>query len=151
RAGWTMAVEHMKKAALIVTGTGGVFFLAVSIFVFVAARYPDRPAGGSKTTRIVVEKGMPLGEIAKKLHEGGVLDPPSWFKLYANERGMAQKIRAGAYTFNASMSPRQLLEKLVEGVPVEEVSVTIPEGKNLLEIAERLEQAGVCSKSEAEK
>jgi UPF0755 protein len=146
-----MAVEQMKRAALIVVSTAGLFALVVGGIIWTAVRYPDAPAGGNKSTRIVVEKGMPLGEIAKKLHEGGVLDHPSWFKLYANERGMAQKIRAGAYTFTASMSPRQLLDKLVEGVPVEEVSVTIPEGKNLLEVAERLEQAGVCSKSEAEK
>src|SRR5581483_9758463 len=122
-----MAVEHMKRAALVVVSTAGIFALMVGGLIWTAIRYPDAPAGGTKSMRIVVEKGMPLGEIAKKLHEGGVLDHPSWFKLYANERGLAQKIRAGAYTFTAQLSPRQLLEKLVEGVPVEEVSVTIPE------------------------
>ena len=47
------------------------------------------------------------------------------------------------------MSPKELLERLVEGVPVEEVAVTIPEGKNMVQVAELLDAAGVCSGDEA--
>src|SRR4051794_30170006 len=94
---------------------------------------------------------MTLGEISKRLAGAGLIDHPSWFRFYANERGLAQKIRAGQYTFTSQMSPKMVLDKLVEGVPVEELSVTIPEGKNLVQIAELLDAAGVTKKDEAEK
>ena len=40
------------------------------------------------------------------------------------------------------MSPRELLDRLVEGVPVEEIAVTIPEGKNMIQVAELLDARG---------
>jgi UPF0755 protein len=116
-----------------------------------AASYPDRALGGAATAKITVEKGNNVGVISHKLAAGGIIVHPSWFRFYANERGLAQKIRAGQYTLTASMTPRQILDKLVEGVPVEEVAVTIPEGKNLVQIAELLGEAGVCPKEDAEK
>jgi UPF0755 protein len=99
----------------------------------------------------VVEKGTSLREIARRLHERGILSHPSWFTFYGNERGLAQKIKAGKYTFASSETPRQVLDKLVEGVPLEETAVTLPEGKNLLQVAELLEAAGVSSKDDVVK
>jgi len=114
--------------------------------------YPDsHPSGPAREAQLTVEKGMTLGEISRRLADRRLIDHPSWFRFYANERGLAQKIRAGQYTLSSSMSPKQLLERLVEGVPVEEVAVTIPEGKNMIDVAERLEAAGVCSGDEAAK
>src|SRR4051794_23691325 len=92
---------------------------------------------------------MTLGEISKRLAGAGLIDHPSWFRFYANERGLAQKIRAGQYTLSSKMSPKELLDRLVEGVPVEEVAVTIPEGKNMVQVAELLDGAGVCPGDEA--
>jgi UPF0755 protein len=141
----------MKRATMIVVGTAVLFLVIASALVWQASRYPDMPAGGNRAARITVEKGTTLGEIARRLAANGIIDHPSWFRFYGNERGVAQKIRAGQYSFSSSMSPKQLLDKLVEGVPVEEVSVTIPEGKNLLQVAELLDDAGVSSKGDVEK
>src|SRR6185436_8266247 len=113
-----------------------------------AVRYPDLPLGGNVQAQVIVEKGISLREIARRLSERKIIAHPSWFTFYGNERGIAQKVKAGRYSFASSMSPRQVLDKLVEGVPLEETPVTIPEGKNLLQVAELLEQAGVCSRDE---
>src|SRR4051794_23386698 len=126
-----MAAKDMIRAAKIVLSTVLICALVAGVVLWKAMRYPDAAAGGPKReAKIVVEKGTTLGEIARRLHDKGVIDHPSWFRFYANEQGLSQKIRAGKYTFSNEMSPRQVLDKLVEGVPVEEVSVTIPEGKN---------------------
>jgi peptidoglycan lytic transglycosylase G len=146
-----MSVQDMKKAALIVTTTVVLFLAVVGGLALVALRYPEHAVGAGaspREARIIVDKGMTLGEIARRLADKGIIDHPSWFRFYANERGLAQKIRAGQYSFSSAMSPRQLLDKLVEGVPVEEVAVTLPEGKNLLQVAELLEAAGVCAAEE---
>jgi UPF0755 protein len=141
----------MKRAAKIVSSTMLLFLVAAGVIVWMALRYPDVPAGGAREAKVTVEKGNGLGEISKRLAQAGVIVRPSWFRFYASERGLAQKIKAGQYALSSAMSPKQILDKLVEGPPVEEKAVTLPEGKNLLEVAERLEEAGVCSKDEAVK
>jgi UPF0755 protein len=141
----------MKQAAKVVLTTLLLFLGAAAGVVWWAASYPGRALGGPATAKITVEKGNTLGDISRRLSDRGIISHPSWFRLYANERGLAQKIRAGQYTLTASMTPKQILDKLVEGVPVEEVSVTIPEGKNLLQIAELLDGAGVTTRDDAEK
>jgi UPF0755 protein len=132
-----------------VTGTVLVFVALVGGLAWQAIRYPDaRPSGPAHEAKLTVEKGMTLDAIAKRLAAAGLIDHPSWFRFYANERGMAQKIRAGQYTLSSGMSPKELLQRLVEGVPIEEVSVTIPEGKNMLEVADRLASAGVIASAD---
>jgi UPF0755 protein len=138
----------MKRAAAIVATTVGVFLLVVGILAWEAFRYPDRAVGGDTKVQLVVERGISLREIARRLHERGIIRRPSWFTFYGNERGLAQKVKAGRYTFVSNMSPRQVLDKLVEGVPLEETPVTLPEGKNLLQVAEILEEAGISAKED---
>jgi len=141
----------MKQAAKIVLATLLLFLVAVGGIAWWASSYPDRALGGTASAKITVEKGSSLGDISRRLSQKGIIAHPSWFRFYANERGMAQKIRAGQYTLTSTMTPKQILDKLVEGAPVEEVSVTIPEGKNLEQVAELLDAAGVSSKDEADK
>src|SRR5438105_4662887 len=133
-----MSVREMKRAAGIVATTVGLGLIAAGVVGWEAMRYPDVPAGGSKQAQVVVEKGISLREIGRRLHERGIIDHPSWFTFYGNERGIAQKVKAGRYSFASSMTPRQVLDKLVEGVPLEEAAVTLPEGKNLLQVGELL-------------
>jgi UPF0755 protein len=120
---------------------------------YTAYRYPNRRARGgpAKQAKIVVERGIPLGEIARRLADRGIIDHPSWFRFYANERGLSQKIRAGQYTFSTDMTPAEVLARLVEGVPIEEIAVTVPEGKNLLQVAEIFGEAGVCEREALER
>ncbi len=147
-----MSVAEQKQAAKIVTLTVLVLGAVAAGVAWQALRYPtSHPGGPAREAKVTIDKGMTLGEIAKRLANEGLIDHPSWFRFYANERGLAQKIRAGQYTLSSAMSPKDLLERLVEGVPVEEVAVTIPEGKNMLQVAELLEAAGVTSQDEAVK
>jgi UPF0755 protein len=143
---------EQKRAAQVVVLTVLFFLAVVGGLTWQALSYPEsHPSGSPREAKITVEKGMTLGEISKRLGESGLIDHPSWFRFYANERGLAQKIKAGQYTLSSKMSPRELLDRLVEGVPVEEVAVTIPEGRNMLQVAELLDQAGVCNGDEAVK
>jgi UPF0755 protein len=145
-----MSVEAQKRAALVVATSVALFVIVALTLAIIAIRYPDsHPSGAARQARVVVGKGLTLGEISRRLADNGLIDHPSWFRFYANERGLAQKIRAGDYTLTSTMSPKELLERLVEGVPVEEVAVTIPEGKNLEQVAELLGAAGVCSAADA--
>jgi UPF0755 protein len=140
-------------AALLVFCVVSGFLGTVGYFAFQALRYPDRPGpqAGPRDVKVVIAKGMSLAEIARMLAEKQLIHHPEWFRFYANERGVAQKIRAGAYTLSAYMTPKQVLDVLLSGAREPEVPVTIPEGKNMLEVARLLEEAGICKASEAER
>ena len=143
------------QAALVVSLTVGGFLAVVGFLLFQALRYPDRPGPQAPETprevKLVVGKGMTLADIARLLFERGLITHPQWFRFYANERGASAKIRAGAYALQPGMTPRQILDALLQGVRELEVPVTIPEGKNLLEVAQLLDEAGICKASEAER
>lgn len=109
-------------------------------------KYPSRAhrPGDSRPVQLVVTRGMTPSQIARALADKDILDHPQWFRFYATERGDAAKVRPGRFTFTAGMSPREIMDALIAGVAEEEVDVVIPEGKNLLEVAALLDEAGVC-------
>ena len=74
---------------------------------------------------------------------------PTLFRLYANHRGVAGKMKAGSYKLASSMTPKQVVDQLVTGAKDEEVTVKIPEGKNIADVAQALEEAGVCGAADA--
>ena len=143
----------MGRAAAVVLLTVGCFFAVIGYLAWQAIRYPERrgPEAGPKEAKVVVGKGMTLSDIARMLGEKQVISHPQWFRFYANERGASAKIRAGAYNLSARMTPHQVLDNLLSGARELEVPVTIPEGKNLLEVAQLLDEAGICKKEEAER
>lgn len=147
------SASGQRWAAVIVALVVGSFLAVVGYFTFAALRYPDRPgpAGGPSNLKVVIAKGMSLAEISRMLGERGLVYHPEWFRFYANERGVAQRIRAGAYTLSANMTPRQILDVLLSGAREPEVPVTIPEGKHMLDVARLLEESGICKASEAER
>lgn len=140
----------MKRAGWVVLVTVALFFGVVTAIGWEAMHYPEgHVSGPAHNAKFTVERGMAMTDISRRLAEKGLIERPNWFRFYANQRGLAQKIRAGQYTLSSSMSPHEILDRLVAGVPVEEVAVTIPEGKNLLQVAELLDQAGVCSQADS--
>ena len=144
-----LSVVEQKRAAIVVLDLGGPGSSPVAgdaagrSGIRCPGSHPDgRGAAGAAWWWT---KGTSLGEICAPARgrTGHHREHPSWFRFYANERGLAQKIRAGDYALTSTMSPKELLERLVEGVPVEEATVTIPEGKNMEQVAELLDAAGV--------
>ncbi len=119
---------RQRLAALVVFLTVGGAVGVGGHFVWQALRYPDRPgpASGPGDTRIVIIKGMSLSEISRLLADKDIINHPEWFRFYASERGVASKIRAGAYSLSARMSPRQILDTLLSGAREPEVPVTVP-------------------------
>jgi UPF0755 protein len=144
----TRRAQGLAGAIVVATAVGGVAVLSAAAWT--ALSYPRKPhrPGDKNAVSVVVSKGMTPATIARALVDKDLLDHPHWFRIYATERGDSGKIRAGRYTFNAGMSPAQLMDALVAGAPEEEVAVTVPEGKNLLEVAALLHEAGVCNQGE---
>jgi UPF0755 protein len=130
----TMSKRSFRTALAVVIATvvlaGGV----VVYFVHEALSYPDqRHAGSGVEVEIEIEPGMSFQRIAERLADKGVVDRPSWFRLYALHRGVANRVRTGRYVLTDDMTPRAVLDVLIEGVKEKQVEVTLPEGKHMLE------------------
>ena len=99
---------------------------------------------------VTVARGMKFPEVAVALAKKGIIDRPTWFRLYAMHRGQANRVRAGTYELRDDMSPREVLDALVAGVKEVDLAVTIPEGKHMREVFALISQAGIADSIELE-
>ena len=139
----------MQRALLVFLLTAAAGLGAIGLLARTAWHYGDTP-GGPARGRVEVEipKGATAGEVAERLASAGLIDRPAIFRLYAGQRGVAGRFKAGRYAIQAPATPKQIVDALVKGTADELIAVTIPEGKNLVEVAEILEGAGIVSKAE---
>lgn len=144
-----MSRQAQRRAFRVFIGTLLALAIAGGIVAWQVYRFPDTPQGSGQPTAVTIPKGATLHGVVGALEHAGVVTQPTLFRLYANHRGVAGKIKAGQYKFASSMTPRQVIDQLVSGAKDEEVSVTIPEGKNMLDVAQLLDEAGVCSAADA--
>jgi len=143
-----------QRAALVVALATGVFVFAVVAWgVNYVVTYPDRPVGESKKSQeVIIPQGASLSDVVRELKEKKILTHPSFFRLYVNQKGLAHRIRQGKYeNLSGAMTPKELLSALITGPKVELKSVTIPEGKHMLEVADILAEAGFGERSELER
>ncbi len=128
---------------IILTGllTGILGFLILSGFVKV-----NQPVGTSHPVQIVnIPPGIVFTQVSHLLHQSGLLGPEWFFRVLGRVQRVDRKIIPGEYELHAGMRPTELLAKLVKG-EVYQHSVTIPEGYNVVQIAEILDQKGLADK-----
>jgi UPF0755 protein len=114
--------------------------------------YPaQRHAGKGQAVAIEIPAGANLTRVAALLAKQGVIERPTWFRVYAMHRGLTNKVRAGKYELRDDLTPEQVLDTLVKGVQEQTVAVTIPEGRHMREVFALVEAAGVAEAGELEK
>jgi len=143
-----------QRVALVVVVTllcGGAWSIWAAYETFVA--YPDRPRS-TETTEVVVAvpKGASFAATLALLVERGVLakDEARAFHLFVLQEGAANRITAGEHRFRADMTPREIVAELQRRQPAQELTVTIPEGKHMLQVVEILAAAGVSDATSLE-
>jgi UPF0755 protein len=108
--------------------------------------YPERPgAGSSEAINFTVPAGASFPEVLVLLQEHEVIgdDEAAAFKLFVLHRGAASKVTAGKHEFRGDMTPTEILDELMRRQGVQERRVTIPEGKQSLQIAHIFAEAGL--------
>jgi len=138
-----------RRAFRVFLITAAVGILVLALLVYKAASYPDRASGRARgPVEVEIPRGAGAQKVSELLAEAGLIERPALFRLYAGQRGAASRFRPGHYKFEAPATPRQLIDLIVKGVADELVAVTIPEGKNMIEVAEILDAAGISPKDE---
>jgi UPF0755 protein len=102
------------------------------------------PAG--QPVQAEIPAGSDTAAIAGILADAGVIDNAAMFRLRARLDGVDSELRSGIYDFTTGMTYEDVRDLLVAGPPIDYVTVTIPEGFTVDQIATRLEeQAGIPS------
>ncbi len=96
-----------------------------------------------------IPTGLGLGDVTRLLNNAGVVDHPLLFKLAARLTARHQSLKAGEYRLSASLSYDAILETLHRGRVLMHV-VTLPEGFTLEQILDRLAQAGLVDRKNAQ-
>jgi UPF0755 protein len=141
--------QEMRKAFLVFLATTGLGLLISAAVIYQIVSYPDRSAGPTRgSMQIAIPKGATAQDVATLLENAGLIENPMLFRLYAVQRGAAARIKPGKYQVQAPITPKALIDTLVRGVADALVTITIPEGKTFVEIAELLDKAGITRKSD---
>lgn len=90
--------------------------------------------------QVEIPQGSGTREIAEILADKGVIDNAAMFRLRARTGEIDGKLRSGVYDLATGMPYEAVVEKLLAGPPVPYVTVTIPEGYRLEQIAARFEE-----------
>jgi UPF0755 protein len=146
-----MSKKAFRTALLVVLGTLAVALLVAGWYGWQLYQYPEtRRDGRGAEVKVKIDKGMSFPQIAARLHQQKVIERPSWFRFYAMRRGATTAVKVGEYALKDNMKPREVLDALIAGVQARSVEVTLPEGKNMLELFALIEEAGVAKKVELE-
>lgn len=101
--------------------------------------------GPDKT--FTVRNGDTFGKINQRLHNEGLISDKRMFHYYAKYKNVLTKFRAGSFTITTGSNMTQVLDTLVNGQP-NLTSITIPEGKNMYEIAKLFAASGITSEKD---
>jgi UPF0755 protein len=131
------------------------FLLVIALAASAGAGYwlintpygPD-PEGSDNATFVEIHQGSTTGQIAHVLSDAGIVRSPLAFKLarWINTNPQA-KLKAGEYRFDHPATPAEVFERIAHG-DVYTVTVTIPEGSNVFDIAAILERNHFTTRAE---
>ncbi len=106
------------------------------------------PADASDTAAVpfAVESGQSLTRVATNLEKAGLIRSKTIFKYYCDFAGMGQKIQAGNYTLNRTMSMNEIADQLTrgDGNPLVR-NITLIPGWTIEDFANKLAADGVLA------
>lgn len=133
----------MKRVVWIVLGLGALGVAALAWLVVVYPTQKPAPKAG-KTVALQLVPNTTLESAAEQLYARGLISHPSLFALYARVMGAQDRLRQGQVLVTSQMTIRQLLQRIATGYGSTPLLITIPEGFNRYDVAQRLQEWGVC-------
>lgn len=125
---------------------GALALITVFFFLTVLSYVLGINSGFAKpgTHSIKIAQGMTTWDVSQKLYELGVVRHPAAFRFEARLKGLSSKLQAGLYKVEGGMHNVAIIDCLSKG-NVQLVSLTIPEGYGVKDIAKMIEKQGLGS------
>jgi UPF0755 protein len=135
----------MMKKAFIISAIAVPLLLTLFIGGYFFSVLQHTYQGEDKTFE--VKNGDTFGRINQRLFEQGLIPDKRMFHYYAKYKKILTKFQAGSFTITKGSNFTDVANTLVYGQP-NLTTITIPEGKNMYEIAKLIEQYGICSEKD---
>lgn len=119
--------------------SGAVALLALCLFGW--SFWPG--PGTGKVLHFEILPGESESSLAARLAQSGLTASPRLFRTYRRLLS-SQALIAGRHVVRDDLSARELLKRLARATGRGSTRVAVPEGFNHVQLAERLEQLGVC-------
>ena len=133
----------IAKALSIVTLLAVLGALGAAGWLFVIYPDTDGPTGEAEV-HIQVSEGMTLRQLAKELKSEGIIKSAKTWTLYMRMRRLDRHLRQGKVLFRIPMTPEEVARHATTRLGRIQVRILIPEGFSRFEIAQRLDEYGVC-------
>lgn len=124
----------------------GIVFLCLLIasFIFLkkVSKFSSTPFDATgKEIKFDINPGQNLSTISDNLQNNGIIKSSFFFKILASYKESSKELKAGEYILSASKTPLEILSIITKG-SVKLYRLTLPEGLNIKEVAQRVDQAG---------
>ncbi|HKO94349.1 MAG TPA: endolytic transglycosylase MltG [Polyangiaceae bacterium] len=101
----------------------------------------------AKPIEVHIEAGLDIEELCHALASAGVVDRPRWFSLYLRLTRASKAVVPGVHLLRPGLAPSALLARLTRSRARPSVKLTIPEGFNQFQIAERVLDREIAPRS----
>lgn len=125
-----------------------VLLLAAGAAVLAARAESHGKGRASRTVTVTIEKGSGVAAIADQLKQEGVIRSSLLFRYYVKNTDSASRLQYGTFTLDAGWPYVDLVDALSQYAKAESVRLTFPEGTTAQAIAQKMEQAGLCTAQE---
>lgn len=133
----------LRKVLRWLLGVVVTVVVAVTVWIFVSVNSAGRATGA---TKLSIPKGQGIRSVAGQLYRAGLIPSRQAWTLFAAITGQYRAVLPGNYRVEAGASGREILQLLAAGPNDDrEVTVTVPEGLRLDEVAQLLNQKGAVS------
>ncbi|MGN1059402.1 MAG: endolytic transglycosylase MltG [Clostridia bacterium] len=106
-----------------------------------------RGSVGGAAAEVVIEAGSGTADIASALKDKGIITKPFWFRLLSKLGGHDGHYQQGTFVLRQRAGYDTVFETLKNPQnQTDQVRVTIPEGLELRQIADKLEEAGLIDR-----
>jgi len=115
-------------------------------FVFIST--VKKPLKISDSEVVNVQEGDSFYSIINRLSSENKIKSPLIIKIYTKLTGLDLEVIPGSHTLDKSMSINDIAKTLKDTNNANAITITIPEGFNVEDIAARVEEKGICTKDE---
>lgn len=133
----------MRKLIL----TAVVIALIIYALPSISEYFGMNSAMGNMVT-VEIPAGATVDAIADILQEAGIIESKTAFKLRVKLSGKGTSLNYGTYTLDDGMSMKDVISHLSDSGNQNTVSLVVPEGFSAENIADRVENIGLCDKNE---
>lgn len=133
-----------KRYMLIALAVVAAILAGAAVAGWLLLLKPEATVLAGRPTAVEVHPGSSTSKIGSQLAREGVVANSRMFRLRVRMAGLDGKLKAGAYEFESGSGYGEVIDQLAKGPQPRFVTVTIPEGFTVEQIAARLQaQAGI--------